>query len=235
LPVAIAHGREAFLQLLAGAAAMDEHFMQVSDDENVPLLLALLDVWNSSFLDMPSRAVFPYAERLRLLPAYLQQLEMESCGKRVDIDGHVIDYQTAPAVWGDAGTTAQHSVFQFLHQGTRMAPVEFVVMQTFQASAEPRERLLVSFAEAQADALAFGDAVLPDDRRPQAEYANCPGSRPSIVIRIDALQHKSIGALLALYEHRTAAASWLWNINAFDQWGVEIGKRLLERRLGAVS
>jgi glucose-6-phosphate isomerase len=234
LPVAIAHGRNAFERLLTGAAAMDHHFLTQADESNAPLLLALLDIWNASFLRLPSRAVFPYAERLRCLPPYLQQLEMESGGKRVDADGVPVALPTAPAVWGDVGTTAQHSVFQFLHQGTWATAVEFVIVQSFSASEDPREQLLVSFAEAQADALAFGDEALPESLRPRAGHASCPGSKPSILVRIDSLQAESVGALLALYEHRTAVTSWLWNINAFDQWGVEIGKRLLESRHGAL-
>jgi glucose-6-phosphate isomerase len=230
LPVAVAHGREIFLRLLAGAAAMDRHFLLAPAEESAPLLLALLDVWNATFLRIPGRAVFPYAERLRSLAPYLQQLEMESNGKRVGVDGNLIDYPTAPVVWGDAGTTAQHSVFQFLHQGTWLAAVEFVLVDAMRESNDARERLLFAFAEAQADALALGDSALPESHRSKSRHAECPGSRPSVLTYLDDLRPESLGALLALYEHRTAAASWIWGINAFDQWGVEIGKQLLALR-----
>lgn len=231
LPIAIAHGTEKFQQLLAGAAAMDAHFTSAPLESNVPVLLALLQVWYTNFFGVRTRAVMPYAQRLRLLPAYLQQLEMESTGKRVDRDGAVLDYDTAPVVWGDVGTTAQHSVFQFLHQGTHWAPVDFITSARFATSREQREKLLYMNAVAQADALAFGDAVLGTQGAPKPAHAAVPGNRPSTFIELPDIDARSLGALLAMYEHRTFATAVLWNINAFDQWGVEIGKKLLAQRL----
>lgn len=229
LPIAIAHGYREFDQLLAGAAAMDKHFASAALENNVPVLLALLQIWYTNFWGIRTRAVMPYAQRLRSLTPYLQQLEMESNGKRVDRDNQAVTYDTVPVVWGDVGTTAQHSVFQFLHQGTHWSPVDFITSARFASSTERREKLLFMNAVAQADALAFGDSVLGENGKP--EYAAVPGNRPSTFITLPDIDAYALGALLAMYEHRTFAASVLWNINAFDQWGVEIGKKLLARRL----
>jgi glucose-6-phosphate isomerase len=231
LPVAIAHGTAAFEEFLQGAAAMDRHFVEAAPEENLPLLLGALGLWYVNFWGCRSRAVMPYSQRLRHLPAYLQQLEMESNGKRVDRDGRPLDYDTSPVVWGEAGTTAQHSVFQFLHQGTFFSPVDFITCAAFERSAVERERLLYANALAQADALAFGEAALAPSTSTKPEYAIVPGNRPSNFITVPRLDARSIGALLALYEHRSFVQGVLWNINSFDQWGVEIGKLLLKQRL----
>lgn len=231
MPIAIAHGRAAFEQLLAGAAAADAHFAEAPLEHNVPVLLGLLGLWYVNFCGVRARAVMPYAQRLRLLPAYLQQLEMESNGKRVDREGRPLDYDTAPIVWGEVGTTAQHSVFQLLHQGTHWTPVDFVTCATFADSRHERERLLYANALAQADALAHGDRVLDAAQRPTASYARAPGNRPSTFITLPRIDAYSLGALLATYEHRTFVQGVVWNINSFDQWGVQIGKRLLSQRL----
>jgi glucose-6-phosphate isomerase len=228
LPIAIAHGRQAFNELLAGAAAMDAHFAGAPLDANLPVLLAMLGVWYVNFWGVKTRAVVPYAQRLARLPAYLQQLEMESLGKRVDRSGVPLSIDTAPVVWGEVGTNAQHSVFQFLHQGTGWVPLDIVLIADHEASSEPPLRLLNQFALAQADALAWGDAALGDELPPP--YRAAPGNRPSTLIRLAHLDARSLGALLALYEHRTFVQSVVWNINAFDQWGVEIGKQLLAKR-----
>ena len=230
LPIAITHGREAFEQMLAGAAAMDRHFRETAPARNLPVLLGALGAWYGNAWDFRTRAVFAYAQRLRQLPAYLQQLEMESLGKRVDRQGRPIRYDSSPVVWGDAGTTAQHSVFQFLHQGTRPTPIDFVTSATFATSSERRERLLQMNAVAQADALAFGDRVLGDSGE-KPPYAVAPGNRPSSLITLDRIDAASLGALIALYEHRVFVLGVLWNVNPFDQWGVEIGKKLLAKRL----
>ncbi len=228
LGIAIAHGRHEFAELLSGAAALDAHFAQAPLESNLPVLLGMLGVWYVNFWGVKTRGVVPYAQRLARLPAYLQQLEMESLGKRVDRSGAPLSIDTAPVVWGEVGSNAQHSVFQFLHQGTAWAPLDIVLVADHDASQDPRLRLLNQFALAQADALAWGDAVLDDELRPS--YRAAPGNRPSTVIRLAHLDARSIGALLALYEHRTFVQSVVWNINAFDQWGVEIGKQLLARR-----
>jgi len=231
LPIAIAHGAAAFTDLLRGAAAMDRHFTEAAPEDNLPLLLGALGVWYVDFWGCRARAVMPYAQRLRHLPAYLQQLEMESNGKRVDREGKPVDYDTSPVVWGEAGTTAQHSVFQFLHQGTFFCPVDFVTCSGFERSPVERERLLYANALAQADALALGEAALATSASARPEYAIVPGNRPSNFITVPRLDAYSIGALLALYEHRSFVQGVLWNINSFDQWGVEIGKLLLQQRL----
>jgi len=229
LGIAIAHGRRTFNELLAGAAELDAHFAQAPLESNLPVLLGMLGVWYVNFWGVKTRAVVPYAQRLARLPAYLQQLEMESLGKRVDRAGAPLSIDTAPVVWGEVGTNAQHSVFQFLHQGTGWVPLDIVLIADHEAGHEPRLRLLNQFALAQADALAWGDALLGDEPPP---HRAAPGNRPSTLIRLAHLDARSIGALLALYEHRTFVQSVVWNINAFDQWGVEIGKQLLAKRTG---
>jgi glucose-6-phosphate isomerase len=176
MPIAIAHGADAFDQLLRGAAAMDRHFVDAPPARNLPLLLGALGAWYVNFWGCRSRAVMPYAQRLRHLPAYLQQLEMESNGKRIDRDGQAVDYDTSPVVWGEAGTTAQHSVFQFLHQGTFFAPVDFVTCEGFQHSPEERERLLYANALAQADALALGEAALARSGTAKPAHASFPAT-----------------------------------------------------------
>jgi glucose-6-phosphate isomerase len=234
LPIAIVHGPQAFLDLLGGAAEMDRHFATAPLPSNLPVVLGLLGAWYVNFWGAKSRAVFPYAQRLRNLPPYLQQLEMESLGKRVDRNGRPVPWDTAPVVWGEVGTTAQHSVFQFMHQGTHWAPADFIVVREFAESSERRQRLLHASALAQADALALGDGALGQERAPPPHAAS-PGGRPSTVISLPRLDAHSVGALLALYEQRCFVQSALWNVNAFDQWGVEIGKKLLQQRLDRQS
>jgi glucose-6-phosphate isomerase len=227
--IAIAHGRRAFCELLDGAAALDRHFARAPLESNLPVLLGLLGVWYVRFWGMQSRAVVPYAHRLRQLPAYLQQLEMESLGKSVDRAGAPLAIDTCPVVWGEVGSNAQHSVFQWLHQGTGPIPLDILLVASNETGNDPRLRLLNRFATAQADALAWGDALLGGPARPA--YAAASGNRPSTLLRLPRLDAGSVGALLALYEHRTFVQSVIWNINAFDQWGVEIGKQLMARRM----
>jgi glucose-6-phosphate isomerase len=208
-------GWQAFDELLAGANDMDRHFYDEPLERNVPALLALLGVWNVDFLGAATHCVLPYAHALRLLPAYLQQLEMESNGKRVDREGRAVEYATAPVVWGAEGTVSQHSFHQLLHQGTQAVPVDFIVAG---ASAE-----LDANAEAQSRALAFGSAgaALPAHRRH-------PGNRPSSMLRLDKLDARHLGRLLAAYEHKVFTQGVIWNVNSFDQWGVELGKQLAD-------
>ena len=207
-----------FDALLAGAHDVDRHFLTAPLTGNVPVLMALLGVWNVNFLGAGTHAVLPYAHALRLLPAYLQQLEMESNGKSVDRAGRAVDYATAPVLWGAEGTVGQHSFHQLLHQGTHIVPADFVV-----AGVSPE---LDANARAQADALAFGttDPSLPPYRR----HA---GNRPSSTIRLGRLDARHLGRLLALYEHKVFAQGVIWNINSFDQWGVELGKALARQLL----
>jgi len=206
-------GADAFEAFLAGGRDMDEHFRSAPLEKNVPALLALLGVWNANFLGAATHCVLPYAHALRLLPAYLQQLEMESNGKRVDREGRPVGYATAPVVWGAEGTVSQHSFHQLLHQGTQAVPCDFIVAGV---SAE-----LDANAEAQARALAFGtdDPALPEHRR-------YPGNRPSSTLRLERLDARHLGRLVAAYEHKVFAQGVLWNVNSFDQWGVELGKQL---------
>jgi glucose-6-phosphate isomerase len=197
---------------------MDRHFYEAPLEQNLPVLLALLGVWNVNFLGTATHCVLPYAHALRLLPAYLQQLEMESNGKRVDREGRAVDYATAPVVWGTEGTPGQHSFYQLLHQGTQVVPADFIVAGV---SAE-----LDANAEAQARALAFGtaDAALPAHRR-------YPGNRPSSMLRLERLDARHLGGLLAAYEHKVFTQGVIWNLNSFDQWGVELGKQLADEIL----
>jgi len=206
-------GAEAFEQFLAGGRDLDEHFLQAPAERNVPVLLALLGAWNVNFLGAATHCVLPYANALRLLPDYLQQLEMESNGKRVDREGRPVAYATAPVVWGAEGTVSQHSFHQLLHQGTQVVPCDFIVAGV---SAE-----LDANAEAQARALAFGtdDPALPPHRR-------YPGNRPSSTLRLERLDARHLGRLVAAYEHKVFTQGVLWNVNSFDQWGVELGKQL---------
>jgi glucose-6-phosphate isomerase len=208
-------GAETFDELLAGAHDMDRHFQDAPLAQNVPALLALLGVWNVNFLGAATHCVLAYAHALRLLPAYLQQLEMESNGKGVDREGRALPYATAPVLWGGEGAVSQHSFHQLLHQGTQAAPVDFIV-----AGASPE---LDANAEAQARALAFGtdDPALPPHRRH-------PGNRPSSTLRLEKLDARNLGRILAAYEHKVFTQGVIWNVNSFDQWGVELGKRLAD-------
>jgi glucose-6-phosphate isomerase len=211
-------GPEAFEEFLRGARDVDQHFAQASAEQNLPVLMALAGVWNANFLGLTSHVVLPYANRLRLLPAYLQQLEMESNGKRVDREGRAVDYATAPVVWGAEGTVSQHSFHQLLHQGTLVVPADFIDAGG--------DAVLSANARAQADALAFGtdDASLP-------AHKQYPGNRPSSYLTLDGVNAASLGRLLAAYEHKVFVQGVIWNINSFDQWGVELGKELANRIL----
>jgi glucose-6-phosphate isomerase len=208
-------GSAAFTEFLAGAREVDAHFLSEPPERNIPALMALLGIWNINFLGAATQAVLPYAHGLRLLPAYLQQLEMESNGKRVDREGRETGYATAPVLWGAEGTASQHSFHQLLHQGTQIVPVDFVV-----AGIDP---LLDANAEAQSRALAFGTAgqALPP-------YRQYPGNRPSSTLCLEGLNARNLGRLIAAYEHKVFTQGVLWNINSFDQWGVELGKQLAQ-------
>ncbi len=214
--VLAALGPQAFDELLAGANDMDRHFVDAPLEQNVPALLALLGVWNVNFLGAQSHVVLPYAHALRLLPAYLQQLEMESNAKRVDREGRAVQYATAPVVWGAEGTPSQHSFHQLLHQGTQVVPADFIVAGV---SAQ-----LDANAEAQARALAFGTGAAPG----LPAHRQLPGNRPSSMLRLENLEARNLGRLLAAYEHKVFTQGVIWNVNSFDQWGVELGKQLAD-------
>jgi len=224
LPIALAIGMSGFREMLDGAHEMDEHFHNSAFEKSMPVVLALLGIWYNNFFGAASLAVLPYDESLALLPAYLQQLDMESCGKRVDENGGAIDFDTGMIIWGAAGTDAQHSFFQLLHQGTRLVPADFIsVCQPHHAVEEHHAILLANFFAQTAALMNGASAASPHD---------CfPGNRPSNSILLDKLTPRTFGQLLALYEHKVFVQSVIWGINAFDQPGVELGKRLATRIL----
>jgi glucose-6-phosphate isomerase len=219
LPLAIAIGSERFREFLAGAHDMDEHFRTAALECNLPVRLALLDVWYRNFHGFTSRSIAPYHSALRRLPAYLQQLEMESNGKRVNAAGEALAYGTAPVLWGEPGTNGQHAYFQMLHQGTDVVPVEFVAVKKALHDLPGHHELVLANVLAQAQALLVGK---PDT----GGHRHFPGNRPSTFLLLDELTPTSLGALIALQEHRVFVSGSLWGINSFDQWGVELGKVL---------
>ena len=224
LPIALALGMDGFRELLAGARALDEHFVATPWSANLPVMLALTGLWNSNFLGTETSAVVPYDDRLRYLPDYLQQLEMESNGKRVDRDGAPLAVNSAPITWGGLGTNAQHAFFQLLHQGTRRVPIDFVACLSHPAARRDHHDMLIANCIAQAEGLMRGRAG--DSADSLGRHRDIPGNRPTTLITMQALTPATLGALIALYEHKTYVQSVLLNINAFDQWGVELGKVL---------
>ena len=219
LPIAIAIGADGFRDFLAGAHAMDQHFRHAPLAANAPVRMGLLDLWYRNFHGFSSRSVAPYHSALRRLPAYLQQLEMESNGKRVDSEGQALPFGTSPVPWGESGTNGQHAYFQMLHQGTDVVPVEFVAVKKARHALESHHTLLLANVLAQAQALMVGKADA-------GGHKHFPGNRPSTVLLLDDLTPASLGALIALQEHRVFVSGALWGINSFDQWGVELGKVL---------
>jgi glucose-6-phosphate isomerase len=228
LSLALTLGWEAFARLLAGARAMDEHFLAAPAEDNLPLLLALVEVWHVNGLGMTARAVLPYDERLARLPAHLQQVEMESLGKRVTLAGAPTRGNTGPVVFGEPGTNAQHSFMQLIHQSPRPVPVDFIlVAQPDHPYAESHRKLLAN-GLAQAKALLLGKSreVAAAETPTLAAHREFPGDRPSVTILLPRLDAFHLGALVALYEHKVFCLGALWGVNAFDQWGVELGKAL---------
>ncbi|MEQ9393904.1 glucose-6-phosphate isomerase [Haliea sp.] len=238
LSVAIAIGWENFSDLLAGAEEMDSHFASASCAFNLPMLLSLLEIWYCNFFGAGNHVVLPYDQGLARLPDFLQQLTMESNGKRVTRDGEPLDYDSAPVLWGSAGTMGQHSFHQLLHQGTRLCPADFILPLTTAVGDSARHQMLVANGLAQSRTLMVGRSE--DEARASllergldaaeanrlAPHLAMPGNRPSSVITLDAVTPHSLGALLALYEHRTFCSGQLWGVNSFDQWGVELGKEI---------
>jgi len=219
LPIAIAVGAAGFREFLAGAHAMDTHFRSAPLAANAPVRMGLLDVWYRNFYGFSSRSVAPYHSALRRLPAYLQQLEMESNGKRVDASGEALPFGTSPIPWGESGTNGQHAYFQMLHQGTDVVPVEFVAVKKARHTLEGHHHLLLANVLAQAQALMQG-------KSDAGGHKHFPGNRPSTMLLLEDLTPASLGALIALQEHRVFVSGALWGINSFDQWGVELGKVL---------
>ena len=238
--IAIAIGRGAFLELLAGANAIDEHFRSAPWERNLPVLMGLLGVWNINCLDLPTLAVLPYDGRLGRFPAYLQQLDMESNGKSVSLAGLPLQHSTAPVIWGEAGNNAQHSFFQMLHQGTPRAALDFLLPAQSSCGNPEQAQLAIGNCLAQAEAFAFGYSVeqatqelqarkLPPDRvELLARHKVHAGNRPVSVVAFQRLDARTLGSLVALYEHKVFTQSVIWGINAFDQWGVELGKKMCE-------
>lgn len=233
LPIAIACGMKTFRQLLAGAHAIDKHFQTASFDKNLPVILALLHTWYSDYLHYPTRAIIPYAENLKALPEYLQQLEMESLGKSVTTDGRSVIGDTSPIVWGSAGSNAQHAFFQLLHQGTQTVPVDFV------AAEKPCDTLMPVLTDALdqqhnallANALAQSRALITGGDNGHQGQGIFPGNRPSNFMLLEQINAYGLGQLIATYEHKVFVQSILWEINAFDQFGVELGKQMCQEIL----
>ena len=221
LSIAISIGFEQFEQMLAGAREMDIHFQQAPLERNMPVIMALLGIWYSNFLNIESTAVIPYCERLLLLPSYLQQLDMESNGKATQRNGEPVDYETGAILWGQTGTNGQHAFFQLLHQGTRTVPIDFIAAAKDNLSNAEHRPVLLGNMLAQSAALMTGQAA-PESQ----QHRFYPGNKPSNTLLLKELSPKNFGALIALYEHKVFVQGSIWNINSFDQWGVELGKKM---------
>jgi glucose-6-phosphate isomerase len=231
LAIALGIGMDNFRALLAGGRAIDRHFRDAPLDENLPVLMGLLSVWSTNFLGAESLAVLPYDSRLARFPAYLQQLHMESNGKGRRRDGTKVSVATAPVLWGEPGSNAQHSFFQLLHQGTREVAIDFLAPVQGSGPSQGQHDLALANMLAQARALSDGDA----DGDTPAERGHSPGNRPSTTLLFQKLDPETLGKLVALYEHKVFVESVIWGVNAFDQPGVELGKRLAREMTGAVA
>ena len=230
LPIALEIGIDNFHRLLAGAHAMDEHFRQTDFEYNLPVMLAMIGIWNTNFLGIRAHAILPYDGRLGHLPAYLQQLEMESNGKSVSREGEAVGYDTCPILWGEIGPNAQHAFYQLLHQGTEAVMCDFIVAaRRYHDSGNPelqqQHTLALANCLAQSRILALGDSVL-DGAETMPFFKRYRGNQPSTTILLDELTPYSLGKLIALYEHKVFVQSVIWDINPFDQWGVELGKQM---------
>ncbi len=247
LSVALALGMDQFERMLEGGYEMDQHFASAPFEQNLPVLMGLIGVWNRDFLGMDSLAVLPYDQRLHRFPAYLQQLEMESNGKRTTLDGATVGYGTGGVIWGEPGSNAQHSFFQLLHQGTANVALDFLAPVNGSSPYQQQQDLALANCFAQAQAFAFGQteqqvrADLAAKGLPESEIARLtphkvhPGNRPSSIVLFPRLGPKTLGRLIALYEHKVFTQSVIWGINAFDQWGVELGKKLADSLAPAIE
>jgi len=233
LSTMIAIGPENFRAMLAGFHAMDEHFRSAPFEQNLPVLMGLLAIWNGNFLGAETVAVLPYEQYLKRFPAYLQQLTMESNGKHITLEGTRVDYQTGPVYWGEPGTNGQHSFYQLIHQGTRLVPCDFIGFCQTLNPLDHHHDLLMSNLFAQSEALAFGktEAEARAEGTPGwlAPHRGFEGNRPSNTLLAERLTPETLGSLVALYEHSVFTQGTIWNIDSFDQWGVELGKALAER------
>ncbi|MFP3585802.1 glucose-6-phosphate isomerase [Paraburkholderia sp. SIMBA_055] len=244
LSIMIAVGPQQFGELLAGANEMDEHFRTAPLDKNLPVLLGMIGIWYRNFFGSQSYLVAPYSEALHYLPSYLQQLEMESNGKSARLDGAMVDYPTSAVTWGEPGTNGQHAFFQMLHQGPTIVPIDFVAVLTPEHPLVNHHAKLLANCFAQSEALMLGRTfeeakkVAGPDKPELAPHLVFPGNRPTSTLILDALTARSLGALIALYEHKVLVQASVWNINPFDQWGVELGKilgKVVEADLTAAS
>ncbi len=233
LSTMIAIGPEHFQAMLGGFHAMDEHFRTAPPQANLPMLLGLLTVWYNNFFGAQTLGIMPYSANLARLPAYLQQLQMESNGKHVDLDRHEAAYQTGPIIWGEPGTDGQHSFYQLLHQGTKLVPCDMIGFCRPLSPLTAQHDLLMANLFAQAEALAFGKTAeeLKTEGSPdfQTPFRVTEGNRPTNVILADRLEPTTLGSLVALYEHSVFTQGAIWAIDSFDQWGVELGKVLASR------
>ncbi|MDQ7968376.1 MAG: glucose-6-phosphate isomerase [Oxalicibacterium faecigallinarum] len=247
LSLAIAIGIDNFKAFLAGAHAMDQHFRTAPLEKNLPALMGLVGIWNRNFLGSDSVSIAPYHQDLALFPGYLQQLEMESNGKRVHVDGNAVDFATCPVIWGDTGTNGQHAYFQLLHQGSDVIPVDFIaVLKPSHQLPLHQERLLAN-CFAQSEAFMRGKSADEVRKEMQAQgvsdndiellipHRTFPGNRPSTTILLDELTPAALGALIALYEHKVFVQGVVWGLNSFDQWGVELGKVLAKTIEGELT
>ena len=238
LPIMLFVGQDNFAELLAGAHAMDRHFLSAPAARNAPLILGLLGIWYSNFFGADSQAIIPYDQHLHRFPAYLQQLDMESNGKSVTRDGQAVDGMTGPIIWGEPGTNSQHAFFQLLHQGTRLVPVDFIAAIKAHHQEDAHQMMLLANCLAQSQALMCGKSpetaraelvaqgLSPDAIAALLPHRVFPGNRPSNTILLDMLTPRTLGMLIALYEHKVFVQGIIWNVNSFDQWGVELGKQL---------
>ncbi len=241
LTIALAIGMDGFDELLAGAHAMDEHFATAPLEFNMPVVLGMLGVWYNNFWGTTSHCIKPYAQDLHRLPAYLQQLEMESNGKSVDLQGNALTVPSCPVIWGEPGTNGQHAFFQLLHQGTSMIPVDFIAALDGGPTMQDHHRVLLANCFAQSEALMVGKSaavvraeLAASGMSPEAIDALTPhkvfhGNRPSSTILLPEVSPRALGALIALYEHKVFTQGVIWNVNSFDQWGVELGKQLAKK------
>ena len=231
----LAIGPERFDEFLAGANEMDRHFGTAPLEGNMPVLLALIGIWHRNICGYEARAILPYDQRLEFLPAYLQQLDMESNGKGVSAEGEQLAQMTGPLVWGAPGTNGQHAFFQWLHQGRTITPCEFLVAaEGHENDCREQHDMLLANCLAQSEALANGRVVAAmrsGGSEALAQQRSCPGGRPSITLLYRKLDPRTLGRLLALYEHRIFVEGTIWGINSFDQWGVELGKEMAKSLL----
>ncbi|MDO4441525.1 MAG: glucose-6-phosphate isomerase [Moraxella sp.] len=246
LAIAIKIGMSGFRELLSGANAMDRHFATAEFGQNLPVLLGLIGVWNATFLGINAHSVLPYDGRLKFFPDYLTQLEMESNGKSVRRDGQKVGYATCPILWGDIGSNAQHAFYQLLHQGTQKVSCDFIApirrydnAQTHDKFLEHQHKLSLANCLAQSQVLAFGNNALPDELKNSndefSQFKQYRGNQPSTTLLLTALSPKTLGSLIALYEHKVYVMSVIWGINPFDQWGVEVGKVMADSVFGVLN